>query len=343
MEDELRLVAVSSYGHRLFRRALARTSCVPSKKEPAVPDRCRAVRSPRVLQIHQFSLSRRVGAVFGLEHTIINLPLPLGVSFVTFTLTAYVVDIYRGKFPAKASPTTVAGYILFFPHLIAGPILRPVELIPQLEHPRPALSANFYAGLAIFTVGLVKKLVFADPIATVVDAAYATNGAEQRRLGTDGFRSTASRRTDLLRLQRLHGYGDWACAACSGFGCRTNFRQTLRGHVTRPIFGAAGTSPCRFGCAIIIYIPLGGAIVHGTAAHGAATMMITMALGGLWHGAKLDVSYSWGFAARRRRSPSCTFSGTSRSGSSFVSHPQMAGPADDVSHCHDIVGVFSRA
>ena len=73
-----------------------------------------------------------LGPMFGVHDKILDLPLPLGVSFVTFTLTAYVVDIYRGKFAGQVSPTTLTGYVLFFPHLIAGPILRPIELIPQL-------------------------------------------------------------------------------------------------------------------------------------------------------------------------------------------------------------------
>src|SRR2546430_7636735 len=55
----------------------------------------------------------------------LRFPLPLGISFVTFTLTAYVVDVYRGSYPAEQRAATIAGYVLFFPHLIAGPILRP--------------------------------------------------------------------------------------------------------------------------------------------------------------------------------------------------------------------------
>ena len=78
-----------------------------------------------------------LGPVFGWHGTLLHLPLPLGVSFITFTLTAYVVDIYRRTF--RPSPSTVLAYVLFFPHLIAGPILRPHELIPQLDHPRKAL------------------------------------------------------------------------------------------------------------------------------------------------------------------------------------------------------------
>jgi alginate O-acetyltransferase complex protein AlgI len=107
---------------------------------------------------------------------VLDLTLPLGVSFVTFTLTAYIVDIYRGKFSSQTRPQTVLAYVLFFPHLIAGPILRPNELIPQLEHPRRKKSILPVAALAVFTIGLVKKLVFADTIAGLVDSVYAHAG-----------------------------------------------------------------------------------------------------------------------------------------------------------------------
>ena len=82
---------------------------------------------------------------------------------------------YKGTLAGRVLPTTLTGYVLFFPHLIAGPILRPIELIPQLRHLRSALSAHCYAGLAVFTVGLMKKLVFGDQIAAVVDAAYKSD------------------------------------------------------------------------------------------------------------------------------------------------------------------------
>ncbi len=113
------------------------------------------------------------GPFFGIDHGLLNLKLPLGISFVSFTLTAYLVDIYREVFSADHRPKTILAYVLFFPHLIAGPILRPYELIPQLENPRAATLRNFAAPLAIFTVGLIKKLVFADQLSPVVTAAYA--------------------------------------------------------------------------------------------------------------------------------------------------------------------------
>lgn len=83
--------------------------------------------------------------VLGLHEAIdtapLRWPLPLGLSFITFTLTAYVIDVYRGKYPLEPSLKILLGYVLFFPHLIAGPILRPHELMPQLRHPAAAQGA----------------------------------------------------------------------------------------------------------------------------------------------------------------------------------------------------------
>jgi alginate O-acetyltransferase complex protein AlgI len=130
------------------------------------------------------------GPFFGIDHGLLNLSLPLGISFVSFTLTAYVVDIYRGVFSATHQPKTVLAYVLFFPHLIAGPILHPRELIPQLENPRAATLRGFTPALAIFTLGLVKKLVFADQLSPMVTATYAqdaTVGAPAALLAIIGF------------------------------------------------------------------------------------------------------------------------------------------------------------
>src|SRR5205085_386130 len=78
-----------------------------------------------------------IGAVFAVDNRrLITVGLPLGISFVTFTLIAYLVDVARGRYPAPAARWLI-GYTLFFPHLIAGPILRPHELIPQLHRDMP--------------------------------------------------------------------------------------------------------------------------------------------------------------------------------------------------------------
>jgi alginate O-acetyltransferase complex protein AlgI len=130
------------------------------------------------------------GPFFGIHGGLLNVPLPLGISFISFTLVAYLVDVHREAFSSKHRPKTVLAYVLYFPHLIAGPILRPYELIPQLEQPRAATLRGFTAALAIFTLGLVKKLLFADQLAPMVTATYAqdvTTSALAATLAIIGF------------------------------------------------------------------------------------------------------------------------------------------------------------
>jgi alginate O-acetyltransferase complex protein AlgI len=223
-----------------------------------------------------------LGPVFGFQDKILDLPLPLGVSFVTFTLTAYVVDVYRGKFRDKVSLSTLTGYVLFFPHLIAGPILRPIELMPQLRHPRSALSAHFYAGLAIFTVGLVKKLVFADQIGAVVDAAYKadTISAPAAWLAIYGF--------SMQIYCDFSGYTDMAIGAALVIGVRlpNNFLRPY-GAISLIDFWRRWHITLSFWLRDYLYIPLGGNRRGWLRTY--LNMIITMALGGLWHGA------SWTF------------------------------------------------
>ena len=180
------------------------------------------------------------GPFFGIDHGLLNLPLPLGISFVSFTLTAYLVDIYREAFSADHRPKTVLAYVLFFPHLIAGPILRPYELIPQLENPRAATLRGFAAPLAIFTLGLVKKLVFADQLAPMVTAIYAqdaTSSALAAMLAIIGF--------------AVQVYCDFSAAIptwrsalppCSESGCRPISVDPMP-QPRSAACGAAGTSP----------------------------------------------------------------------------------------------------
>jgi alginate O-acetyltransferase complex protein AlgI len=219
-----------------------------------------------------------LGPLFGFREKILDLPLPLGVSFITFTLTAFVVDIYRGRFPPVRSPTTTLAYVLFFPHLIAGPILRPVELIPQLEHPRKARSLWPTAAIAIFTLGLVKKLVIADPIAQAVDSVYASTSpsAPAAFLAIYGF--------SVQIYCDFSGYTDMAIGLAMLLGIRlpNNFRQPYaaaslvefwrRWHIT-----------LSFWLRDYLYIGLGGN--RGGEARTAMNIIATMVLGGLWHGA----------------------------------------------------------
>ena len=220
------------------------------------------------------------GPLFGWHGRILDAALPLAVSFVTFTLTAYVVDIYRGEFPPHNNVSTVLAYVLFFPHLIAGPILRPHELIPQLERPRPATLRRIAVPLAIFTVGLVKKLVFADQIAEIVDPVFNSGNvvpsAPDALLAIYGF--------SLQIYCDFSGYTDMAIGIALLLGVRlpTNF---LRPYTSASLieFWRRWHITLSFWLRDYLYIPLGGN--RGGKAREIRNILITMVLGGLWHGA----------------------------------------------------------
>jgi alginate O-acetyltransferase complex protein AlgI len=221
-----------------------------------------------------------LGPMVGWRGTLLNLPLPLGVSFVTFTLTAYIVDTYQRRFRSDEPAVTVLAYVLFFPHLIAGPILRPRELMPQLDRPRRTPLNRLAAPFAIFTIGLVKKLVFADQIAEVVDAIYrqsgATPGAPAALLAIYGFA--------VQIYCDFSGYTDMAIGLALMLDVRlpNNF---LRPYVADSIvdFWRRWHITLSYWFRDYVYIPLGGS--RQGRAREAGNVIVTMALAGLWHGA----------------------------------------------------------
>jgi alginate O-acetyltransferase complex protein AlgI len=220
-----------------------------------------------------------LGPFLGTGDRLLDLPLPLGVSFITFTLIAYAVDVYRGAFAVERRPEYLAGHLIFFPHLIAGPILRPHELIPQLERPAAWRSADFLSGISIFTVGLVKKLVIADPIAAAIDPIFSNPssiGWADAAVATYGF--------SVQIYCDFSGYTDMAIglALMLGISLPNNFERPYaassiidfwrRWHIT-----------LSYWLRDYLYIPLGGN--RRGLSHQLAAILATMTLGGLWHGA----------------------------------------------------------
>jgi alginate O-acetyltransferase complex protein AlgI len=225
-----------------------------------------------------------LGLLFATGDHVFQLPLPLGISFVTFTLIAYVVDVYRGAFAVERRLPLLAGHVIFFPHLIAGPILRPHELIPQLERQRPWRSAQFLGGVAVFTFGLAKKLIVADPIANAIDPVFANPAAlhqGQALLAVYGF--------SVQIYCDFSGYTDMAIGLAAVLGVR------LPNNFARP-YGAASIIDFwrRWHITLshwlrdYLYIPLGGN--RQGFGRQIAAVVVTMVLGGLWHGA------NWTFA-----------------------------------------------
>ncbi|WP_441258695.1 MBOAT family O-acyltransferase [Bradyrhizobium sp. 521_C7_N1_3] len=204
--------------------------------------------------------------------------LPLGISFVTFTLTAYVVNVYRGQFPTERRLAAILGYVLFFPHLIAGPILRPHELLPQLSKATKALDARFTLGASLFVLGLSKKLIFADAIAPYVDLAYAPGAhsaydyllaiygfAMQIYCDFSGYSDMAVGLAYLLRIRLPRNFQ-------SPYTSKSIIEFWRRWHITLSHW-----------LRDYLYIALGGN--QQGVARQLANLMITMLIGGLWHGA----------------------------------------------------------
>ncbi len=98
--------------------------------------------------------------------------LPLGISFYTFHMLSAMFDVYRGVWAKHVTFARWCLYVTFFPHLIAGPILRPGQLIDQLGELAPLKAENFRVGGTIFVAGLIKKILFADNLAPIADAAF---------------------------------------------------------------------------------------------------------------------------------------------------------------------------
>ena len=117
-------------------------------------------------------LLERLG--FNANMPVLEIVLPVGISFYTFQTIGYVVDVYRGKVPAARNFVDYALYVAFFPQLVAGPIERAGHLIPQFQKARVWSNAAFESGLQLAVWGLFKKVVIADNLAPYVDTVYGT-------------------------------------------------------------------------------------------------------------------------------------------------------------------------
>jgi alginate O-acetyltransferase complex protein AlgI len=210
---------------------------------------------------------------------LITIALPVGVSFYTFQAISYVVDVKR-RLVEPASTIDAAVYLSFFPHLIAGPIVRAREFLPQLAKPRNPNRVAVGSGLALIALGVVEKVVIADYLArTVVEPVFAVPQAytgPNLLLAAYGY--TAQIYCDFS------GYTDIAIglALLLGYIFPQNFRSPYRATGFRDFWRRWHMTLSRF-LRDFLYIPLGGNRGGRLATY--RNLMITMVLGGLWHGA----------------------------------------------------------
>jgi alginate O-acetyltransferase complex protein AlgI len=223
-----------------------------------------------------------VSTVSGIPLTFSDIVLPLGISFFTFQQIAYLVDIMRG---AKVERDIVSYtlFVCFFPHLIAGPLVHHAEMIPQFKRSRIGRSAVLAArGLAIFAAGLFKKVVIADNLAQFASPAFA-------HLDAGGGITTSWAWLAILAYTLqiyfdFSGYSDMAIGLALLFGIRlpVNFRSPYQAASIIEFWRCWHITLSRF-LRDYLYIPLGGNRLGKQRRY--ANLMVTMLLGGLWHGA----------------------------------------------------------
>nr|WP_294514690.1 MBOAT family protein [uncultured Rhodopila sp.] len=215
----------------------------------------------------------------------LSIVLPVAVSFYTFEAISYNVDVFRGAVRARHDLLGFALFISFFPHLVAGPIIRPAHFFPQLEA-RRALSGEALAwGMVQIVKGLIKKTVFADNFAVIAngyfDGSIGHGGAAAAWVGTLAF--------SMQIYFDFAGYTDIArgCARLLGYEFPPNFE---RPYLARDIaeFWRRWHISLSTWLRDYLYIPLGGNRRGDVRTY--VNLLITMGLGGIWHGA------SWNFA-----------------------------------------------
>jgi alginate O-acetyltransferase complex protein AlgI len=214
----------------------------------------------------------------------LDVVLPLGISFHTFQSISYVVDVYRGRQAAIRNPLDYALFIAFFPQLVAGPIVRARDFFRDLFEWRPPSNEELSRGALLVLLGLTKKMALADQFAQIADRYFGNLAAHPGVL-------TAWSGVTAFAMQiyfDFSGYTDMAIgmALLLGFHFPLNFRRPyLAPSVTE--FWHRWHISLSLWLRDYLYIPLGGNR-HGTW-RTYRNLLLTMLLGGLWHGA------SWKF------------------------------------------------
>lgn len=205
--------------------------------------------------------------------------LPLGISFYTFQAIGYVIDVYRRELPACRSVVDYALFISFFPHLIAGPIQRAALLIPQITNRRIITADQVQAAIFLLLWGAFKKLVIADNMAQIADPLFAH---PQDHHGADVLLGALAFTVQIYC--DFSGYSDIArgLSKSLGFELPLNFRLPYYA-VSPADFWRRWHASLSGWLRDYLYIPLGGNR-HGPW-RTCRNLMITMVLGGLWHGA----------------------------------------------------------
>ncbi|MHC5209437.1 MAG: MBOAT family O-acyltransferase [Planctomycetota bacterium] len=213
----------------------------------------------------------------------LDIILPVGISFFTFQSMSYTIDVYRGNLAPIRNFLDFALYVSFFPQLVAGPIVRAKEFLPQLSVPRRFRDVRFKAPIALFLCGFFKKACIADNLAPTIDAVFASPEAYT------GFSMWIAVLFYAVQIYcDFSGYTDMAIAVARllGYELCVNFEFPYFARSIQEFWRRWHMSLSSW-LRDYLYIGLGGN--RGSPLFAFRNVLLTMLLGGLWHGA------SWNF------------------------------------------------
>ncbi len=230
-------------------------------------------------------LARKFGIHIPLR--MLNVVLPVGISFYTFQALSYTIDVYRGILRPTGRWSEFALYVAFFPQLVAGPIERATNLLPQVQNPRTVSDYGISHGAYLILWGIFQKVVIADNVSVVADSVFG-NRPDSGLLVLVGIYAFA-----VQIYCDFAGYSNIArgLAFMLGFRLVLNFRNPYFAENPRDFWQRWHISLSSW-LRDYLYIALGGN--RGNAGFVCRNLMLTMLLGGLWHGAAWTFIV-WGF------------------------------------------------
>lgn len=225
--------------------------------------------------------SSNIASWFGVrfDSPALQIALPLGISFYTFETMSYGIDVYRGELKPKRSFVEYLNFLMFFPKLIAGPIVRASELLHQIPEPRVCRPAQFKEAINLLFIGFSKKILFADNVAPFVERVFADPAGANR----------------YMVLSAIYGYSiqlyfDFSAYSDIARGCAKMLGYELPLNFNHPFYAVSVTDFWRRWHMTLsrwlrdyLYISLGGNRLGRFKTY--RNLFLTMFLGGLWHGA----------------------------------------------------------
>ncbi len=224
-------------------------------------------------------LVQNINQIFGTAFTTPKLPLPIGISFFTFSLLSYLFDVYRQKAPALKNPLDFAVFVTFFPKLVSGPIVKYEDMYAQIEE-RTVTKQSFGDGCRLFLIGLGKKVLLANTLGATFNTLYA--------LPTDSLSGASAWLGAICYSLMLYfdfsGYSDMAIGLSKlfGFSFAQNFNYPYMSNSITDFWRRWHISLGAW-FRDYVYIPLGGSRVKTWKI--IRNLLIVWALTGIWHGA----------------------------------------------------------